>query len=116
MREGKPTNRFSHLGVWVHSYGPESKLPGDRLKIVIYDQDDNVVRRFEQIRGQCIDEGYVDFAVEALNIPARFLYPIVDIAPNGTQTTLVEDFSQLSEQRNYLELLRVWAEQYGVPQ
>jgi hypothetical protein len=116
MREGRPTKRFPDLGVWAHSYGPESVLPGDRLKLVIYDKDDNIVRRFEQVRGECIEDGYVDFAVDALNLPSRFLYPIVDIAPDGEQTVLKEDFSPRDDQDEYLKLLKVWAETYGVPQ
>ena len=116
MREGRATKRYPDLGVWAHSYGPDSALPGDRLKLVIYDKDDNIVRRFEQIRGECLEEGYVDFAVEALNMPSRFLYPIVDIAPDGEQIVLMEDFSQRDDQNEYLDLLKTWAEKYGVRQ
>lgn len=116
MRIGTPSKRWPHLGVWAHSYGPNSDLPGDRLRLVIYDKQDNIVRRFEQVAGKCIDEGYVDFFNSPRCRSAQYLYPLVDIAPDGTQTELIGNFTPNMDQGIYLALLGEWAHRYGVEQ
>jgi hypothetical protein len=60
-RQGRPSPRFGHLGVWNLSLGPNSPVPGERLQVCIVDQTGGIVRRFEQIEGRCLDPGYVDF-------------------------------------------------------
>lgn len=111
MREGKPSKFHAHLGVWIHCLGPNSPQPGDRLKIVIYDGEDNIVRRFEQVKGAMLDGGYVDFFGGPSNRPATYLRPLVDIAPDGTVTQLVSD---CKSQNLMLAILNDWAEQYGI--
>lgn len=116
MRHGESSTRHPGMGVYIHSLGPSSPIPGERLQIVIYDQDDNIVRRFEQVRGQCIDEGYVDFFGHN-NRPARYAnMPLVDIDPEGNQTVLVEDFRAGNDSQLYYTALAAWVKQYGIPQ
>jgi len=116
MREGVPSTRHPHLGVRILSLGPHSPVPGERLQIVIYDQHDNIVRRLEQITGACVDDGYVDFFNSPRCRPARCLHPIVDIAPDGAQTTLHPDFQDHMVATQWLPLLAAWVAQHGVPQ
>jgi hypothetical protein len=80
---------------------------------VVYDEQDRVVRRFEQVQGACLDEGHVSFFGGPRDRSAKFLMPLVDIAPDGTQTILVADF-QPSGPRSVMEnAFRAWVEQHG---
>lgn len=116
MRHGEPSTRHPGMGVYIHSLGPRSPIPGERLQIVIYDETDTVVRRFEQVKGRCIDEGYVDF-FGFNNRPARYeSMPLVDIDAEGNQTVLVEDFRAGDNPQIYYTALANWVGQYGVPQ
>ena len=80
---GRKSPRYGHLGMWNYSLGPNSPVPGPRLIVLILDQHGQVVRRLEQIRGNCIDEGYVDFFLSHNCRPAAHEYPLVDIDENG---------------------------------
>lgn len=62
-RIGYRSPKNGHLGVYTLCSGPDPNgpKPGERLIIVIYDKDDNIVRRLEQVKGNCLDPGYVDF-------------------------------------------------------
>ena len=72
MREGIACDRHPGMGRFYLCLGPGSSLPGPRLQVVIYDANDQVVRRLEQIRGACIDEGFVSFfAGDPHSRPAR---------------------------------------------
>jgi len=99
--------------VWFHSTGPSGLVPGDRLRAVIYDRDDKIVRQFEQIRGACIDEGYVDFFNSPRCRPAQFTMPIVDIAPDGTQTVLI---AHVPPEAPHLiqPVFKEWVERHGI--
>ena len=88
-------------------------MPGPRLRVVVYDEHDQVVRRFEQVQGRCIDEGHVSFFGGPKDRPARVLLPLVDIAPDGTQTVLVEDFRPDSLRALMEGAFRAWVERYG---
>jgi hypothetical protein len=116
MRTGEPSTRHPGLGVYVHSLGPSSPIPGERLQIVIYDQQDNIVRRFEQVRGECLDPGYVDFFLSSRCRPAIYLWPLVDIDMEGKQTILVENFRSGMDMNIFYRALTEWVEKYGVPQ
>ena len=114
---GVPNGRFANLGVWTFCLGPGSPVPGERLKLGILDQEGNVVRRFEQIEGRCLDEGYVDFFLGPNCRPARYERPLVDIdIDNQVMHVLHPDFSPRCGMGVYLELVRQWAEQYGRPE
>jgi hypothetical protein len=116
MRTGEPSTRHPGMGVYIHSLGPNSPVPGERLQIVIYDQQDNIVRRFEQVRGACIDPGYVDFFLGPNCHPASYLWPLVDVDIEGNQTILVENFRPGMDMNIYYQALAVWVEKYGIPQ
>src|SRR6266545_118006 len=114
MREGLACDRHPGMGVYYRSLGPNSRVPGPRLQVVMYDHADQVVRRLEQVRGRCTDEGFVSFfAGDPRNRPAQFLHPIVDIAPDGTQTELISDFPPGTSMSVFHELLARWVATYG---
>jgi hypothetical protein len=112
--EGRKSPRFGHLGMWNFCLGPASPLPGDRLRVGILDLDGKVVRRFEQIRGNCIDEGYVDFFMSHRCRPATHEMPIVDIDSAGKiNKVLCPHYAQDMGMGLYLKLLEAWVTEYG---
>lgn len=115
MREGKPSTRHPGMGVRVICLGPNSTVPGERLRLVIYDEQDKVVRRLEQIKGECVDEGYADFFDSHLCGLATFLTPLVDIAPDGSSTILHPDFKP-HHMHIWRDILKSWVDQHGIPQ
>ena len=116
MREGQESTRHPGMGVYALCLGPHSSLPGERLRLVIYDHDDQVVRRLEQKRGACVEEGWVSFFTnDPRNRPARFLWPLVDIAPDGAETVLMDDYRQEMGMEPYYRVLAAWVAAYGVP-
>ncbi len=118
MREGKPSIRFAKLGVHNLCLGPNSPiLRGERLKIVIYDKDDNIVRRLEEIRGECIDPGYVTFFTGSESRAAKYNHYLVDIAPDGTQTILHDNPSYFAYRNDeWFAFVGVWAEKHAPEQ
>jgi len=115
MRAGFRSPKYGHRGVYFLCTGPDpgGPRPGPRLQVVIYDEQDQVVRRFEQVEGVCLDEGHVSFFGGPKDRPARSLMPLVDIAPDGTRTVLVEDF-QPGSPRSVMEgAFRGWVERHG---
>lgn len=116
-KEGRKSPRFGHLGMWNISLGPNSPVPGERLMVVILDQDGKIVRRFEQVRGRCTDEGYVDFCLSHNCRPAVHEYPIVDIDENGKVAHMVcQHYSQEMGMDLYLTLLTEWVNRWGKPE
>jgi hypothetical protein len=89
-------------------------MPGPRVQAVVYGKDDQVVRRFEQVQGVCLDEGHVSFFGGPKDRPARYTLPVVDIAPDGTQTTLIADFQPGSSMSIFQEAFRAWVAKHGV--
>jgi len=116
-RDGFKSPKYGHLGVYFLCTGPDPSgpRPGPRVQAVIYGKDNTVVRRFEQIEGTCLDGGYVDFFGGPNNRPARYTLPLVDIAPDGTQTVLVPDFQPGTPRSVMSDAFRSWAEKNGVP-
>jgi len=117
-RVGYKSPKHGHRGVYFLCTGPDPSgpRPGPRLQVVIYDRQDNVVRRFEQVEGLLVDPGHVSFFGGPGDRPARSLMPLVDIAPDGTQKELVLDF-QPGTPRHVMETaFRAWVEKYGVPE
>ena len=112
--EGRKSPRFGHLGMWNFCLGPDSPLPGDRLRVGILDQNGNVVRRFEQIRGTCIDAGYVDFFGSHRCRPSVHEMPILDIDAEGKIVkVLCADYQQSMGMALYLQLLEAWVTEHG---
>jgi len=114
---GAKSPRYGHLGMWNLSLGPNSPHPGERLEVAILDEEGNIVRRFEQIRGKCTDEGYVDFFMSAGCRPATHEMPIVDIDENGKVANIIcQHYSQSLGMDLYLKLIGEWANKYGKPE
>lgn len=113
---GRKSPRFGHLGVWNLSLGPNSPVPGERLEIAIVDSLGAIVRRFEQIAGVTLDDGYVDFFGSAKCRPSVQRMPIVDLDPVGVTTTLCEHYAQSMGPDLYLSLLGTWAHAHGRPE
>ena len=103
--------------MWNLSLGPNSPVPGARLEVAILNQEGTIVRRFEQIRGACTDEGYVDFFLSAGCRPATHEYPIVDIDENGKVANIIcQHYAQSMGMDLYLKLLTEWATKHGKPE
>ena len=114
-RIGFRSPKYGHRGVYFLCTGPDpsGSRPGPRLEAVIY-AGDRVVRRFEQVQGDCLDEGYTDFFNSPRCRPSVHRLFLVDVAPDGTRHMLVSDF-QPGSPRTLLETaFRSWVETYGV--
>jgi hypothetical protein len=116
MREGKESTLHPGMGVYALCMGPNSPMPGERLQIVIYNQADEVVRRFEQIRGACLVEGYATFfANDPRAQQAVFLWPLVDIDAAGVVTELHPDYGKTQGPEPYRTILAAWVAEWGIP-
>lgn len=115
MREGFKSPKYGHRGVYFLCTGPDPSgpKPGDRVKVVIYDKDDRVVRRFEQVQGACLDEGYVDFFNSPKCRPAKYVMPLVDFAPDGAQTVLLADFQPGTPKSVFSDVFASWVAKHG---
>jgi hypothetical protein len=114
---GKESPRFGNLGMWNLSLGPNSPVPGQRLEVAILDETGAIVRRMEQIRGECTDPGYVDFFLSHNCRPASHEYPIVDIDENGkVAAILCRHYTQSMGMDLYLEILTKWVTAHGKPE
>ena len=110
---GRPSPRYGHLGLWVFSLGPRSPVPGERLQLALVDNTGTIARRFEQIEGRCLDQGWVDFFLSAKCRPAVYEMPLVDIAPDGSRAVLCPHYNQSMGPDLYLTLLGDWCRKYG---
>ena len=116
-QRGRKSPKFGHLGMWNLSLGPNSPIPGSRLEICILDQTGRIIRRFEQIRGECTDTGYVDFFLGRDCHPASHQYPIVDIDGNGKVTEILcKHYRQEMGMDLYMSLLNDWVITHGKPE
>jgi len=115
MREEKESTLHPGMGVYALCMGPNSPMPGERLQIVIYDHADQVVRRFEQIRGACLAEGYATFfANDPRARQAVFLWPLVDIDARGVVTELHSDYRKTQGPEPYKTILAAWVAKWGI--
>jgi len=115
--EGRKSLRYGHLGMWNFCLGPDSPIPGKRLRVGIIDSEGLTVRKFEQIRGSCIDPGYVDFFMSHKCRPAVHEMPVVDIDANGNIVKVIcSDYKQSMGMSLYLQMLKAWVDEYGNPE
>ncbi len=115
--QGNKSPRYGHLGMWNYCLGPNSPISGPRLIIMILDQQGRAVRRLEQIRGDCIDEGYVDFFLSHNCRPASYEYPLVDIDAQGNIAEVLHpNFTPGMSMDVYLDILKDWACEWGRPE
>lgn len=89
-------------------------MPGERLRVVIYDGDNNIVRRLEQVRGETIDPGYVDFFMSSRTRPSIVMYHIKDFDPEGNETTLFSSTSGSASHGWLKDNFSRWAQEHGV--
>lgn len=75
------------------------------------------MRRLEQIRGLCRDDGYVDFFGGPNCRPAVHDHPLVDIDADGNVDAILHpNYNQGLGQELYLRLVKAWAEKWGKPE
>jgi hypothetical protein len=113
---GRPSPGYGHLGMWNYCLGPNSPIPGERLIVLILDENRNIVRRLEQVEGRCMDEGHVDFFLGPNCRPARHERPLLDIAPDGQAAVLHPDYRQGQGMETYLQIVKGWATRWGKPE
>lgn len=117
-RLGYRSPKNGHLGVYTLCSGPDPNgpVPGERLIIVIYDKDDNIVRRLEQVKGDCIDPGYVDFFNSFQCRPAVSNYHIIDIDKDGSKQILATHTTPHEAYLWLKENVPIWVEEHGIEQ
>jgi hypothetical protein len=117
-RKGYRSSKNGHLGVYTVCSGPDPNgpVPGERLVIVIYDQQDHIVRRLEQVRGDSLDPGYVDFFESATCRPALYSYHIIDIDKDQQPHILASHTSPSAAKEWLVENVPKWVQGHGVPQ
>jgi hypothetical protein len=117
-RKGFRSPKNGHLGVYTLCSGPDPRgpVPGPRFILVIYDKDDVIVRRLEQVRGDCLDDGYVDFFNSLKCRPAIFSYHMVDIDIIGNREILATHISPAEASQWLKENVPVWVSKHSIPQ
>lgn len=117
-RKGYRSPKNGHLGVYTLCSGPDPSgpAPGERLIIVIYDKDDTIVRRLEQVQGDCIEPGYVDFFLSAKCKPSIYEYHIIDTDSHGRMQILATHTSPSEAKRWLQQNVPAWVQEHGIPQ
>jgi len=117
-RQGYRSPKSGNLGVYTLCSGPDPNgpVPGERLIIVIYDQQDNIVRRLEQVKGDCLDPGYVDFFLSPKCRPTLYTYHIVDIDKDQTAQIIATHTSPEEARKWLVENIDKWVQEHGIPQ
>lgn len=83
---------------------------------MIYDQGDNIARRLEQVTGDLLDPGYVDFFASAACRPTLYSYHILDI-DKDQKSLLLASHTDPSEAKMWLiEKVPKWIQEHGIPQ
>ncbi len=116
QRKGHRSKQFGHLGVYFLSTGPDPKgaMPGERIIIVIYNKDNEVIRRLEQVKGGFQDEGWTDYFESPRCKPSIREYHIIDIDKEGNQEILATH-TQPSDAGTWLKPnFPKWAQQHGI--
>jgi hypothetical protein len=116
MKTGYKSPKFPNDNVYFLCTGPDPKgpCPGERLIVVIYDNSDNVIRRLEQVKGNCIDEGYVDFFNSYKCRPSVYDYHIIDTDKEGNKSILATH-SYASDALGWLQQnFPKWVEKHSV--
>ena len=110
-KQGKPYQQFADRGVWIHSLGPHSPVPGKALHLAIYDAAGELVREMREVNGRVIDPGYVDFFGSSLCRPMKCDKDVVDIDPaTGDRSVLATNLSP----HGLRPLVDTWSTEHGV--
>ena len=115
-RRGVPWERYPGTGVYILSLGPRSLVPGERLQLVIYDLSDQIVRRLEEERGECVSGDYADSFRSSRSSPAPYKYRLVDITPDAQKTVLDEYMPAAMTKERYFGTVTWRVHCYGVLQ
>ncbi|SIO53931.1 hypothetical protein [Chitinophaga niabensis] len=118
MREGYRSPKYGHLGLYFLSTGPDPNgpMPGTRVIMVIYDDNDMIVRRLEEVRGECLDPGYIDFFNSHLCKSALYQYHIIDVDINEN-VSILASHTEPSEANKWLKInVPTWIEKHGIKQ
>jgi hypothetical protein len=87
MRDGKPSIRFGARGLHNIQLGGG----GTPMLLKLYGPNDEVLATLTEVRGECIDEGYVEFFLGPNCRPALYKSYVVETLPNGTVRVLHDD-------------------------
>jgi hypothetical protein len=117
-REGVPSPKYGNLGVYILCSGPDpsGSVPGERVIVVIYDKENKIVRRLEQIKGDCLDEGFVDFFNSFKCRPSVQEYHFIDTDKNGTRTILASHTTPSDAHSWLKQNISIWAREHGISQ
>ncbi|WP_127128006.1 hypothetical protein [Pseudoflavitalea rhizosphaerae] len=117
-RKGYRSPKNGHLGVYTLCSGPDPSgpIPGERLIIVIYDKEDNIVRKLEQVKGNCFDEGYIDFFNSLHCRPSVHEYYMVDTDKDGNKQILATHKSPSEAILWLKENVPIWVQLHGLSQ
>jgi|GEM_PF-5316514 len=115
-REGYRSKNFGHLGVYFLSTGPDplGPMPGERVIIVIYNSKNEIVRRLEQVRGDCLDEGWIDFFESAKCRPSVYEYHLIDFDQYGNREILASHTDPPHARAWLDENFPKWSEKHGI--
>lgn len=92
MRDGKPSIRFGARGLHQINLGGDGKP----LLMKLYDANDKVIAELTEVRGDCIDPGYVDFFLGKNCRPAKYHRHIIERLPDGSTNILHDNPKQLA--------------------
>lgn len=117
-REGYRSPKNGHLGVYTLCSGPDPKgpCPGESLKIVIYDSDNSIARTLEQVRGNCLDPGWVDFFNSTRCHPAVHDYLMVDTDRQGNRQVLAHHVNGVGALEWLQNNVPLWVKEHGILQ
>jgi hypothetical protein len=117
IRKGYRSVKNGHLGVYTLCSGPDPSgpVPGERVIIVIYNKENKIVRTLEQVKGNCIDPGWIDFFNTQACRPSVHEYHIIDTDANGKQTLMASHTSPSDANRWLTINCPLWVQQHGIP-
>ena len=116
MRKGFRSVKNGHLGVYTLCSGPDPSgpVPGERVIIVIYNKEDKIVRTLEQVKGNCIDPGWIDFFNTQACRPSVHEYHIVDTNELGEKTVMASHTTPSAANRWLTINCPLWVQEHGI--
>ena len=116
MRNGYRSPKNGHLGVYTLCSGPDPRgpMPGERVIIVIYDKNDNITRTLEQVRGNTLDAGWIDFFNSSNCRPSVHEYYIYDTDQAGNKTKMATHTNPSDANRWLTINCPLWVQEHGI--
>jgi hypothetical protein len=108
-REGKPSSNFGHRGLhFIHMGGSNTPLLAK-----LYGPDDEVLATLTEVKGECIDPGYVDFFLGPNCRPAKYKTYLVEKLPDGSTGVLHDDPPALAKNKpEWILFLETWVKRH----